>query len=99
MIFFEMHNFHALMKSTIETQHKNSRERSESERPGRMPRPAAVVIKTLQQEKEEEERPGDMGHGIVRHRLATQFRRKLPSERLCADLRCDMLMLHCCWRV
>ena len=56
-----------------------------------MPRPAAVVIKTLQQEKEEEEeRPGDMGHCIVRQRLATQFRRKLPYEILCADLRCDI---------
>ena len=55
-----------------------------------MPRPAAVVIKTPQQEKEEEERPGDMGHCIVGHRLATQFRRKLPYERLSADLRCDI---------
>ena len=100
MIFFKIHNFHALMKSTIETQHKNSRERSESERPGRMPRSAAVVIKTLQQEKEEEERPGDMGHCIVGQRLATQFRRKLPYERLSADLRCDnILMLHCRWHV
>ena len=55
-----------------------------------MLRPAAVVIKTLQQEKEEEERPGDNGHCIVRHTLATQLRRKLPSEILCADLRCDI---------